>query len=321
MRVASITALALYVGSSWALPAKPEPLDVCPDATLAEGKSCFPQEGISKRAVCNADNLLRNLRDARYSVSASAFCSDYIRKTVTATIPVTGTATITDTVTPAPVVNTVVDSATVTAVTTTTTTTSVGGPTSVYVAASSAPAKRDVPYPSFLAATYPASRVSSACSCFVTPTAATRSVTVTAGTVTTNVAVSSVGYLTSQALNMLIAIMKTTLPPSTTITTTTTTATVPTTTVATATASQAVLYCNVPGCRNGDYRDEFKGAVSAAECGQQCQNKPSCKSYQYATGYCVLTELTFPQLYNPVNTNPLYVGCLNFRLFERDCPT
>lgn len=38
-----------------------------------------------RAAVCNADNCLRNLRDKRYSSSASVFCSTFIQSTVTNT--------------------------------------------------------------------------------------------------------------------------------------------------------------------------------------------------------------------------------------------
>lgn len=50
---------------------------------------------------CDADNVLRNLRDKRYSSSASAFCSTYIQSTVTNTDYTTAVTTVTETVTPA----------------------------------------------------------------------------------------------------------------------------------------------------------------------------------------------------------------------------
>ncbi|KAL8670077.1 MAG: hypothetical protein Q9168_005362 [Polycauliona sp. 1 TL-2023] len=50
------------------------------------------QQGIATRA-CNGDNLYNSFIDRRYSASASAFCSTYIRSTVTTAA--TATATIT----------------------------------------------------------------------------------------------------------------------------------------------------------------------------------------------------------------------------------
>lgn len=53
--------------------------------------------------VCNADNCLRNLRDKRYSSSASAFCSTFIQPTVTNTEYTIATEHKTEVVTPLPV--------------------------------------------------------------------------------------------------------------------------------------------------------------------------------------------------------------------------
>ncbi|KAL8854722.1 MAG: hypothetical protein Q9221_000504 [Calogaya cf. arnoldii] len=90
---------------------------------------------IEKRALktkCNGDNLYNSFLDRRYTASASAFCSNYIRPTVTAT---------------------------------TTVTTSVPA----------AKAKRA----DFAVTTYPASRLSSACSCILTATPAATTVQTT----------------------------------------------------------------------------------------------------------------------------------------------
>lgn len=53
---------------------------------------------------CNADNCLRNLRDKRYSSSASDFCSTWIQSTVTNTYYDVETDRSTKTQTPAPVI-------------------------------------------------------------------------------------------------------------------------------------------------------------------------------------------------------------------------
>lgn len=53
---------------------------------------------------CNADNCLRNLRDKRYSSSASEFCSTWIQSTVTNTQYAVQTDHQTVTQTPDPVI-------------------------------------------------------------------------------------------------------------------------------------------------------------------------------------------------------------------------
>ncbi|MCJ1291534.1 hypothetical protein MMC34_003079 [Xylographa carneopallida] len=122
--------------------------------------------GVLKRALptCNHDNLFRLFLDTRYSSSASAFCSYYIESTTTITattapvVPVTTIVTIpasaTDfvTVTPAPMKKR---------------------------QASATPTAPDN------AATYPASRLSSACSCLVTPSTITTTKTLTQASTTT----------------------------------------------------------------------------------------------------------------------------------------
>ncbi|KAI9679315.1 MAG: hypothetical protein M1817_005335 [Caeruleum heppii] len=109
---------------------------------------------LEERQACNRDNVLRALLNPRNAVEATSFCRNYIptTETITPTNAVTVTATTTSTV------------------------------YSRYTPLiSMAKAKRDVPpIPTFISQ-YPASRVSSACSCLsVTPL--TR--TTTLGTVT-----------------------------------------------------------------------------------------------------------------------------------------
>lgn len=62
------------------------------------------KNALFERTVCNADNCLRNLRDARYSSSASVFCSTWIQSTVTNTQYAIQTDHQTVTQTPAPVI-------------------------------------------------------------------------------------------------------------------------------------------------------------------------------------------------------------------------
>jgi hypothetical protein len=45
----------------------------------------LPPSPATEPLTCNSDNCLRNLRDARYSVNASAFCTTYLESVVTAT--------------------------------------------------------------------------------------------------------------------------------------------------------------------------------------------------------------------------------------------
>jgi len=119
---------------------------------------------IAKRALptCNHDNLFRIFLDSRYSSSASAYCSYYIESTSTVTattvpvIPVTTVVTV-----PASVTD--------------------------FVTVTPAPMKKRQATPTAPdgAATYPASRLSSACSCLVTPSTVTTTKTLTLTTTTT----------------------------------------------------------------------------------------------------------------------------------------
>jgi hypothetical protein len=112
--------------------------------------------------IADKSERLRNLRDARYSVSASAFCSTYIQATVTETSNVAALTTQTTVVTP--------DAVTVTS-------------TNFMTLANTFVKRAAQAYPTWLPATYVPQSVSSACSCFVTPSApVTVTTTVTTGT-------------------------------------------------------------------------------------------------------------------------------------------
>jgi hypothetical protein len=93
----------------------------------------------------NSDNLLRNLRDARYSSSASAFCTSYSQAAVTAPISTFAPVTIVPTVTPDPIV--IPKTASIIYAITIPYTTTTGQP-SVFE-------KRNAPLPSWLPGTYP----------------------------------------------------------------------------------------------------------------------------------------------------------------------
>ncbi|WQF87073.1 Putative carbohydrate-binding, CenC, Galactose-binding-like domain superfamily [Colletotrichum destructivum] len=137
-----------------------------------------------ERATCNRDNLFRCFIDQRYSTQASAYCAGLTPFTTTvATTTATETSTVwtdvvvstrTDTVTS----TTTVFTATVPSTTATVTGFYGSGPQKMKRAEAAAPPKCLTN-----GVTYPASRITSACSCIDVP-AQTVSVTYTAGTAT-----------------------------------------------------------------------------------------------------------------------------------------
>ncbi|PKS11287.1 hypothetical protein jhhlp_003049 [Lomentospora prolificans] len=158
---------------------------------LIGGDAAAPPPGLYGRAACNRDNLFRCFIDERYSVQASDYCSGLSPSTVTvATITETITSTMNNEITVEAVVSTVTATTTVfteTIPTATTTLTLGAGETVPLV-------KRDTiaspPKCMTNGVSYPASRITSACSCIDVP-ASTVSVTYTAGTETV-----STGYTT-----------------------------------------------------------------------------------------------------------------------------
>ncbi|KAI9150729.1 hypothetical protein HJFPF1_10505 [Paramyrothecium foliicola] len=178
------------------------------------------KSGDEKRAICNADNLLRNFRDKRYSSSAGEFCSLYIQSTITNVFETTATEHQT--------VTQYSDAPTVTDVTFLVVTVTTG--TETVTRQASAVNKRDdsVAYPTWLAASYPASRVSSACSCFIpAPSPAIQT-------------------STTAVLGTETKVITQTLPP-----TDTTTVTVTSVSTENAVATQVVTVnppCGLPGC-------------------------------------------------------------------------
>ncbi|RMJ20094.1 hypothetical protein CDV36_000299 [Fusarium kuroshium] len=135
-----------------------------------------------ERAACNRDNLFRCFIDQRYSMQASQFCANLSPSTVTvATVTATETTTVETELT--------ADAATSTEIFTTTvfTETIATATTTVTFDPDALLAKRDAsvnpPKCMTNGVTYPASRITSACSCIDVP-ASTVSVTYVAGTET-----------------------------------------------------------------------------------------------------------------------------------------
>ncbi|KAK5989629.1 hypothetical protein PT974_07883 [Cladobotryum mycophilum] len=74
--------LALYAAAQAAAVLVPSDQDV---TTISDSGIIYKRDVtnvLNERTVCNADNCLRNLRDQRYSSSASNFCSTFIQSTV-----------------------------------------------------------------------------------------------------------------------------------------------------------------------------------------------------------------------------------------------
>ncbi|EPS42052.1 hypothetical protein H072_3954 [Dactylellina haptotyla CBS 200.50] len=211
---------------------------------------------LTGRANCNADNCLRNLRDKRYSISASQFCSMWLQKTVTDTLSVTVAQSVTATETPP--ANTLILSETVT-ITDTETILTTDYPTAVNTFV-----KRggDIPYPPWLTATYPPVRVSSACSCFISSPSAPATITTTL----------TVATETETATETLL--------PLTDIVTSVFTAT------ASATVTQVItgpeIPCGAVGCSNAiGFLDTDPSAATVADCKAFCSSNASCQSFQF----------------------------------------
>jgi hypothetical protein len=156
-----------------------------------------------RRDTCNADNVLRALRNAKNSASASLFCATYIQSTATVTASTTNTLTAGATVTPPDVTTSVTSTTTQIFTTTLTDDFYSANPTVSVVVSSTVTTIETTTYldkrslapgePTELA-TYPPSRISSACSCFVPPPAPT---TVTVTTTFSATTTKTVGVLGS----------------------------------------------------------------------------------------------------------------------------
>ncbi|KAF3216713.1 hypothetical protein TWF191_008956 [Orbilia oligospora] len=188
-----LTTFIALIGLAHALPAA-DPVAIPADLAglttediikLSEGylPSNFNVRKRSGNRGCTANNVLRRLRDKRYSKSASAFCSKYIRSTITDTVLVPATITTEKTKTPPPTFVTVTD---VSILTETDTSTSTFLVPTTEVPIPKIAKRSKIAYPPWLSTQYSPSRVSSACSCFIAapckPTRVTK--TIVTGTVT-----------------------------------------------------------------------------------------------------------------------------------------
>ncbi|UNI16777.1 hypothetical protein JDV02_003182 [Purpureocillium takamizusanense] len=296
MQVKSLALFAVSAAAA-ALPAESEPYYDENTNTLSERSV---KNGIFGRTtpqgqVCNADNALRNLRDARYSVSASAFCSTWIQSTVTDTAYAVATGYDTATVTPEAA--TITDHAVVPATVTTGTDT-----ITVYTTIPPAgPYKRGQgAYPPWLSASYPVERVSSACSCFISAPSPAIHQTVTLTTST-------------QTLTNTV----TAETPTTTITETSTS----TTNVAATATSVVTRRCGVVGC--GKITSIIEASLqykTLADCKARCLAVPSCKAYSFGgpgTPVCTLGKVPAKDFYSELS--PLFPQCKVTKLYDATC--
>ncbi|KAK2592676.1 hypothetical protein QQS21_009643 [Conoideocrella luteorostrata] len=241
--------------------------------------------------VCNADNCLRNLRDKRYSASASDFCSIWIQSTITNTVYAVATDRQTVTQTPVPVTATAkatVDYTYVTGTETVTKYTTIADPRYAK--------RQENIYPAWLSTSYPASRVSSACSCFIaTPSPAIKeTVTLTTST-------------DAQTATQ-------TLDPVTNTITQTATNTIPA--VAKQTIIGGGLRCGIKGCVSSSaYLKGFtiSEVPTLQACKAACMARPDCKSFDWGIngGGCALGSKAAADWW--VNSYCAY------RIRDRDC--
>ncbi|KAK6352125.1 hypothetical protein TWF730_008956 [Orbilia blumenaviensis] len=249
MSLKSLLILAAFAATSQALP---------------EG---LPKGFINRRsgsAGCNADNALRNLRDKRYSSSASLFCSEWLQSTLTNTLQITATASATATETPEPITVTVPETVTITNIETTYQT--------EYPTAVNTFVKRgEIGYPAWLSATYPASRVSSACSCFIeSPSpAVTETFTTTVATVT-NTATTTLGPLTATETSFATATASAT---------------------ETVTITGPSIACGIIGCvgipGSQGFLDQTYAEIASPPDGVSARTIQECKNFCLSTSGCV----------------------------------
>ncbi|KAF3212743.1 hypothetical protein TWF679_005632 [Orbilia oligospora] len=268
-----LTTFIALIGLAHALPAA-DPVAIPADLAglttediikLSEGylPSNFNVRKRSGNRGCTANNVLRRFRDKRYSKSASAFCSKYIRSTITDTVLVPATITTEKTKTPPPTFVTVTD---VSILTETDTSTSTFLVPTTEVPIPKIAKRSKIAYPPWLSTQYSPSRVSSACSCFIAapckPTRVTK--TIVTGTVT--------------------AFSKTkTLPPVvSTITESVTTIT----TITSIVAKPKVINCKVtPACRSMSAPGiDLLTGYTYEQCKKLCLETEGCLSTQFGVG-------------------------------------
>ncbi|KAF2093347.1 hypothetical protein NA57DRAFT_61473 [Rhizodiscina lignyota] len=238
---------------------------------LAASVSAIPADSLQKREDCTCDKLHTTLTNSKYRTAASAFCSTYIQHTVTSTSTHTVSHTSTVTVKPSPKTTTKVD---------TITSTKVASSTSSYLETTSntiykrgtTTTKNIAGYPTFIAASYIASHVSSACSCLITPSKLKTSTVHRTITKTATVKHS------------------TTLKPSTVTKTSKTTTILPTTTII---SSPKDIYCNVYGTTNGAnlITDGWDTVSTLPDCLSWCTGSDGCAMVHFGCAdqcYCGL---------------------------------
>ncbi|KAJ6441413.1 PAN domain-containing protein [Purpureocillium lavendulum] len=263
-----------------------------PDPAHVQGTIPEVRQHHKPRAACNNDNVLRAMRDKRFSSSASDFCSTYIRPTVTQTAYA---STEHQTVTATPT-ETVFDVSTRTVVNT------MGIHTTYIYSTIDDPRynwKRDAPaYPTWLGQTYEPSRVSSACSCLITSPAAPAQQTVS---VTDPVTVTDTDFL-----------------PTATVTVHTTTKkniyTVPTVT------ATLGIECGLRGCTYDSYVLRSTNEKAFSDCVYQCGYWGNCVSIQWNAidSFCNLLTDNATVVYNPETANNLDY-CRNYQIYDWQC--
>ncbi|KAF3187553.1 hypothetical protein TWF225_004258 [Orbilia oligospora] len=247
---------------------------------------------LQERSGCNGDNLLRNLRDRKYSSSASTFCSEWLQSAATT---LAATATLSITVTSTPGAGTIIQArtTTITGVDTIITT--------VFPTAINTFVKRvEIPYPPWLTSTYPPARVSSACSCFIVPpTGGLLTVTATAATRTT----------TRTEVLLSITATQTSLVTQTASATTT------------SVIEGGPVPCGVIGCTDSDgFYDQLQGS-NLVGCRTFCQNTPSCQSFQFGSlgsdTVCNIFDTNVADAY--ANGFSSDINCQQFRFYDLRC--
>lgn len=211
---------------------------------------------VEERAACQVDNVVRALR--RFSTDAIPFCSSYIKIPVV-TVTITGSVTATNTATITIPTTTFATSTSVTVLDVTTT---------AQVAKRGAIFGRYRPsavgqLPTYVSQ-YPASRISSACSCLsILPSTTTTSTTAT---------------------SMTTATASVTSTETDTVTTTTTSYDV----VATEIANNICGVSYSSYSLSTSYYSIHSQATSTLDCCQQCQNKSDCLVNHFDGGICEL---------------------------------
>ncbi|KAF8866476.1 hypothetical protein BDZ45DRAFT_667743 [Acephala macrosclerotiorum] len=229
---------------------------------------------------CSHDDLFRIFLDTRYSSSASAFCSTYITSTSVSTIIPLMTHTVTARTTDATAFSK--DNSMATKISTT------PAPDAT-ITISPNPAKRQVlPGCPGKAGTYPPNRISSACSCMVTP-ALIISITTTASVSTVTVA--STLHVTKQATTTQTSTtVEDVAGPPTTVVTIQSSPIVPAGPAAYCSAaygslsagSGTLLHAACATSFIGNGTPEFVTTeASYQSCADMCANDPSCSVFSF----------------------------------------